>query len=223
MPACRTLIVENYPVLGDLLATRLAQEDDFTVVGVAVSADRALELLVSEEPEMLMLDLGLPSPKEGLRVLREARRIDPELKILAYSASSTVATVHRSMMEGVNGFVVKTASWDELIEALRRVRRGHKYLDAEASERLVEAVKSNARRLLLDEREILLLRYLGEGRVVKSIAVALAVSAPMVYKITQTVRAKLNAQTNEEMLARACALGYLEVVARPPADAPRRE
>lgn len=220
---CRTLLVEDHPVLGDLLASRLAMEKDFIVVGMAGSADQALELLVSAKPEMLVLDLGLPSPAEGLRVLSEARRISPQLKIVAYSASSTVATVHRSMKAGVDGFVVKTATWDELLLALRRVREGHRHLDAEVSGRLVEAVVCDARGLLLEDREIRLLRYLAEGAVVKAIAEDLAVSVPMIYKITQNMRAKLNSNTNEEMLHRAYAMGYLEITANSAAAPPRDE
>jgi DNA-binding NarL/FixJ family response regulator len=164
---------------------------------------------------LLVLDLGLPSTAEGLWVLSEARRFDPDLKILVFSASSSMVPVHRSLIDGVDGFVEKTAPWGELIQALRCVRDGQKYFGSKIGERLVEAIKCEGQGSLLSTKEIVLLRFLAEGRVAKAIAEEMAVSVPSIYRDIQTVRAKLNASTNEEILRKAFTLGYLEIAATP--------
>jgi DNA-binding NarL/FixJ family response regulator len=214
---CRILVVEDYLILGELLAMRLADEANFEVVGVAGTAERALELLEAERPEMLLLDLGLPSPAAGLGVLQEARRLYPGLKILVFSAAATMATVYRSTMVGVNGFVEKDAPWSEFAEALRRVRAGQEYFAAGANAQLMEAFKRDARGDLLDEREVAILRHLARGQQVKTMAGALELSMPVVYQMLQAMRGKLNARTNEEMLHQAHALGYLDHAGEAPA------
>lgn len=209
-PPCRTLIVEDYPVLGELLAARLSGERDFEVVGVARAAPEALEMLRATRPDLILLDLGLPSRNQGLQVAEQARRLLPECKILVFSAVGNMANVHRSVGAGVDGFVEKTAPWHELLAALQKVRAGEFYLSPAAAERLLESFKRKAAGAHLDEREELVLRRLSEGDVIKAIAGELGVGAPMLYKVLQSLRIKLDARSNEELVQRAYTLGYLE-------------
>jgi DNA-binding NarL/FixJ family response regulator len=207
---CRLLIVEDYPILAELLANQLTVMAEYEVVGVASTAEAAVELLSSARPDVILLDLGLPARADGMQVLREARRLLPQTKILVFSASGAMANVYQCVMAGVDGFVEKTAPWEELLAALRRVRSGQHYLGTQVAEKLLDAIRRDSDGRSLSEREVDVMIRLSEGAVVKEIAEELGVGTPMVYRLLIDLRSKLHAESNEDLLRRAYALGYLE-------------
>jgi DNA-binding NarL/FixJ family response regulator len=206
----RILIVEDYPILAELLADQLSGMKEYSVVGVASVAETALALVASTRPDLLLLDLGIPARTDGLRVLREARALLPDLRVLVFSAVGNMANVHQCVKLGADGFVEKTASWGELLQALRKVRAGEPYLCEAVSSRLVEAVRRESAGELLDDREAEVLRRLGKGEAIKAIAQDFAIGASMVYKTLNGLRAKLRARSNEDLLHRAYLFGFLE-------------
>jgi DNA-binding NarL/FixJ family response regulator len=142
--------VEDCPILADVLAMHLADEGHYEIIGITDTADAALELVASARPDLLLLELALPSQADGLRVLREAKALLPTLRVLVFSG---MANLHRCMGLGADGYLYKTASWSELLLALRKVRAGESYPDKALSLSLLMAVKREATDNLRDEGE----------------------------------------------------------------------
>ena len=104
----------------------LADEGHYEIIGISNTADAALELVASARPDLVLLELALPSEADGLRVLREAKALLPTLLVLVFSG---MANLHRCMELGADGYLYKTASWSELSLVLRKVRAGESYPD----------------------------------------------------------------------------------------------
>jgi DNA-binding NarL/FixJ family response regulator len=142
--------VEDCAILADVLAMHLADEGHYEIIGITDTADAALELVASARPDLVLLDLALPSEADGLRVLREAKALLPTLRVLVFRG---MANLHRCMELGADGYLYKTASWSKLLLALCKVCAGEGHFEEVLSSSTSGAVKREAPDNLRDEGE----------------------------------------------------------------------
>ncbi len=127
MPVCRLLLVDDHPALMRGLAALLAQEPDLAVVGLFASGNELRHLLdATPEPpaDVLLLDLHLPPPHDGLHLLPHLRRRWPALRVLVFSSAASPPLVEQVAQAGAHGFVEKSAEADDLLAGIRAVYAG---------------------------------------------------------------------------------------------------
>ena len=211
---CRILVVEDHQSIAQLLADFLASQEDYSLAAVAHDPMTALEAARAEQPDMIILDIGLPDKAAGLDLIGSLRGVVPTAKILIFSALSTMQVVRQALQLGAHGFLEKSAPFPELVQAIRQVSAGRTYLGAHASAMLREAVISDLGLESPPTQELAVLRLLGRGLVVKEIAEQLQLSNSMIYKLIERLRTKFDARTNEDLVLIAADRGWIEVQPR---------
>lgn len=118
----RVMVVDDHPMWRDAVARDLA-EAGFDVVATAGDGEQAVRRARAAAPDVLVLDLNLPA-KPGVQVCKELVGARPALRVLVLSASGEHADVLEAVKSGATGYLVKSASTEELIDAVRRTAAG---------------------------------------------------------------------------------------------------
>ncbi len=187
----RVMVVDDHPMWRDAVGRDLLAAG-FDVVAVAASGDEALARFRADRPQLLVLDLQIPGPG-GVEVTAEVIRQDPSTRVLILSASGEQEDVLAAVKAGATGYLVKSASREELIAAVRRVARG----DTVFTPGLAGLVLGEYRRLQeepgpkLTARETEVLRLVAKGLSYKQIADRLVVSHRTVQNHVQNTLSKL--------------------------------
>lgn len=208
----RVLIVDDHPIVRAGLR-RIAEDDRAIVVtGEAPSGDAALLALRQHVADVVLLDVSMPgSPfTETLRRLREEH---PTVRILVLSAHPEDQWAVRALRGGAAGYLTKDHSPDQLLDAIRRVHRGGRYVSASLAERLAAQLGQDfvgAPHEQLSDREFDVLRGLGMGRTVKEVAVSLGLSPKTVSTYRTRLMEKMQFATNADLVQYAAAHGLID-------------
>jgi DNA-binding NarL/FixJ family response regulator len=199
----RVMVVDDHPMWRDAVARDLT-ETGFEVVAVAGDAAQALRVVAAARPDVVVLDLQLPDAS-GVEVIRGLLAARPGLRVLMLSASGEQQDVLASVKAGAAGYIVKSASRVEFLEAVRRTAEG----DAVFSPGLAGLVLGEFRRLAaspapgtprLTEREAEVLRMVGTGLSYKQIADRLVISHRTVQNHVQNTLSKLHLHNRVELV-----------------------
>jgi len=202
-PRIRTLIVEDQGMFRTFLEQWLAGQRRFRQVGAARTGEDALALVAAEEPDVVLLDLQLPG-MDGLDFIRAARQIRPHLRALVLSSLIDPLALTRVRESGVEGYLEKDASPEQLIEALETVARGEPYYSTRFRENLArESVRSEAIGKILSRREQEVLTYILQGRTSREISDLISLSPRTVEFHRANTMSKLGANNLAELIAHA--------------------
>jgi len=185
----RLLIADDHPVVREGLRRIVADDPGLQVVGEAVDGDGVLTLISQQPTDVVLLDVSMPGPG-FLQVLERLRAEHPSIKVLVLSVHPEEQYAVRALRAGAAGYLTKDHSPEQLIEAIRRVHRGGKYVSPTLAERLATDLAAGgpqAAHELLSHREYDVLCLLGSGRTVKEISAELDLSP----KTVSTYRARL--------------------------------
>jgi DNA-binding NarL/FixJ family response regulator len=211
----RVMVVDDHPMWRDAVERDLAAAG-FDVVGVAATGAEALARFPAARPQVLVLDLQIPAPT-GVEVTAEVLRRDPSARVLILSASGEQQDVLEAVKAGATGYLVKSASREELIDAVRRVARG----DAVFTPGLAGLVLGEYRRMMeapakdplapkLTERETEVLRLVAKGLSYRDIAERLFLSHRTVQNHVQNTLRKLQMHNRVELTRYAIEQGLDE-------------
>ncbi|GEP32972.1 DNA-binding response regulator [Nocardioides szechwanensis] len=203
-PPTRVMVVDDHPMWRDAVERDL-RDAGFDVVGVAGSGAEALARFPACRPQVVVLDLQIPAPN-GVEVTAEVLRQDRSARVLILSASGEQGDVLEAVKAGATGYLVKSASRPELIEAVRRVARG----DTVFTPGLAGLVLGEFRRLAdpsvdedgrprLTERETEVLKMVAKGMSYKQIAERLVLSHRTVQNHVQNTLRKLQMHNRVEL------------------------
>jgi len=123
------VIADDHPIFRDGLRKLLALEDDFEVIGEARDGNEAFEVVRMKEPDVLLLDLRMPS-LDGLSALPKLQGLNVKTKVIVVTASEDKNEFVQAMKLGCAGIVLKQAATDQLIKCIRRVYAGEIWMDA---------------------------------------------------------------------------------------------
>lgn len=203
-PRLRVMVVDDHPMWRDAVARDL-QEAEFEVVATAATGTEALARFPAARPEVVVLDLQIPEPN-GVAVAAEVLRQDPAARVLILSASGEQDDVLEAIKAGATGYLVKSASRAELIQAVRRVAAG----DTVFTPGLAGLVLGEYRRLTdssaedgtpkLTERETEVLRLVAKGLSYKEIAERLVLSHRTVQNHVQNTLRKLQMHNRVQLV-----------------------
>lgn len=141
----RVLIADDHPLFRNGLKQALTQEPDLEVIGEAENSDQVLKSVETSPCDVLVLDLMMPG-RGGLDVLRDIRRERPGLPILILSVHAEDQFAVRAIKAGANGYVNKETSAPEVIQAVRKVLTGKKYVSPNLAEMLANALDNGSER-----------------------------------------------------------------------------
>jgi two-component system response regulator NreC len=186
----RVALVDDHHLIREGLRLVLQGEQGFEIVGEAADHASAIELVLGGQPDVLVLDLTFPEG-DAMPLLRELRARAPDLRIVILTMHSDPETVRQALAAGAAGYLVKGAQSRELVEAIRAVARGDRYLHSSVTGTVVddsirwfEAGTMSAR-----EREVL--SMLASGHSPAQIARSLDISVHTVRRHLANVSAKL--------------------------------
>jgi len=211
--AIRVMVVDDHPMWRDAVERDLAAAG-FDVVGVAANGTEALARFPAARPNVVVLDLQIPAPN-GVEVTKEIVRQDPSARVLILSASGEQQDVLDAVKAGATGYLVKSASRDELLDAVRRVSLG----DTVFTPGLAGLVLGEYRRLLdapagdtpqLTERETEVLKMVAKGMSYKQIAERLVLSHRTAQNHVQNTLRKLQLHNRVELTRYAIQQGLDE-------------
>jgi DNA-binding NarL/FixJ family response regulator len=199
MPApIRVVLVDDHEVFVDALAVCLADYPDVKVEGVATSVSQALRILEEVRCDVIVLDLVLGGD-DGLIVAHEALQADPEVGIVVATGVDTGDQIVEAVQLGVRGWVPKTATADDLVDAIRGVARGETRIPADLLAEVLVALSRGQRASIehvqgirdLTTRELEVLACLVEGMSRTQIGELLHVSPNTVRTHVQSILHKL--------------------------------
>jgi DNA-binding NarL/FixJ family response regulator len=196
---------------------RIAEDDrGIAVTAEAGTGDDALLALGRHATDVVLLDVSMPgSPfTETLRQLREQH---PTVRVLVLSAHPEDQWAVRALRGGASGYLTKDHSPDQLLDAIRRVHRGGRYVSPALAERLASQLGQNfveAPHEVLSDREFDVLRGLGMGRSVKEVAARLGLSPKTVSTYRTRLMEKMRFATTADLVQYAAAHGLIEYETR---------
>jgi DNA-binding NarL/FixJ family response regulator len=208
----RVFIVDDHPIVRAGLR-RITEDDRGVVVtGEAATGDDALVALRTHVADIVLLDVSMPgSPfTETLRHLREQH---PTVRVLVLSAHPEDQWAVRALRGGASGYLAKDHSPEQLLDAIRRVHRGGRYVSPTLAEQLASQLGGDLSATpheVLSDREFDVLCGLGIGRSVKEVAATLALSPKTVSTYRTRLMEKMRFATNADLVRYAAAHGLIE-------------
>ncbi|MFJ4618483.1 response regulator [Streptomyces sp. NPDC088812] len=213
----KVMVVDDHPMWRDAVARDLA-ESGFEVVATAGDGEQAVRRARATTPDVLVLDLNLPV-KPGVQVCKEVVGANPALRVLVLSASGEHADVLEAVKSGATGYLLKSASTEDLLDAVRRTAVG----DPVFTPGLAGLVLGEYRRLAsepapatgtdepnaprLTDRETEVLRLVAKGLSYKQIAERLVISHRTVQNHVQNTLGKLQLHNRVELVRYAIERG----------------
>lgn len=209
--ALGVLIVDDHRMFAESLARLLSDENDMTVVGIAVSALDAIELAETLQPAVVLVDYRLPE-QDGVAVAAEIKRRNPKIMVVMLTGSTEDRVLLAAIDAGCSGFLTKDQAADEVVDAVRAAAAGEVLIAPAMLARLLPKLSRSHREVGSDltERELRLLTYLSRGWTNKVIAAELNLSVNTVRNNVQAVLTKLGAHSKLEAVSTAVREGIID-------------
>jgi len=198
----RVLVADDHPIFRAGLKETLLKDSDVNFVGEADNGHKVLELARRQRWDAVVLDISMPG-KGGLEVLQELRRERPKLPVLILSAHPEDQLALRFLKAGAAGYLTKDKAPAVLLNALRKVVQGGKYISESVAEKVVFQLASETTTPLhetLSNREYQVMRRIAAGKAIKQIAKELFLSVRTVSTYRARVLEKMNMKTNAELI-----------------------
>lgn len=202
----RICIVDDHPVVRAGLASMLGTQETIDVVAAAWNGQEAFALIERCRPEVMLLDLRMPG-MNGIEMLQALRSIPNPPRVLVLTNFETDEDVYRAVRAGAHGYLLKSTTQQEMIEAIHAVASGRSYFPAHIASRLADRMsRSN-----LTAREQEILEMMSKGLTNKQIGTALDISANTARNHVNSVIEKLQAADRTEAVTTAIQQGLLDV------------
>ena len=208
----RVIIVDDHPVVRKGLMQMLAEEPDMRAAAEATSAAELLQLLQEGEWDVVVLDITLPD-RSGLEALKDVKAIRPGLPVLILSMHPEDQYALRVLKAGAAGYINKESAADELVNAIRKVVGGGKYVSPSMAEKLATVVGSDYEvqpHESLSDREFQVMCMIASGKRLKEIAEELCRSVKTVSTYRSRILGKMKMENNAELTYYAVKNGLIE-------------
>jgi DNA-binding NarL/FixJ family response regulator len=214
MDKTRILLVEDHKIVREGTRQLLELADDFMVVGEGADGVEALELVESLLPDIVIMDVRMPR-LNGIEATRLIKQRFPDVYVLILSAYEDDCYVFPLLEAGASGYILKTASGNELEIAIRTIMRGETALNPQVAHKLVQRV--NRKQLYrnddmsegLTEREMDVLRAVAAGKSNKEIAAFLGISPGTVQVHMRNIFGKMRVSGRTEAVTMALTQGWI--------------
>lgn len=197
----KILIADDHPVVREGLKQIISKADDMKVICEALNGTEVLDLIGKQSPDVVVLDIGMPG-KDGLDVLKDIKKSNPSLPVLMLSIFPEEQVAVRTFKIGAAGYMNKETAPKELVNAIRKIHAGGKYVSAALAERLVSDLDSDSNKKpheILSDREFQVLRMIAAGKDVDEIADDLFISVKTVRTYRDRILDKLKLKNDVEI------------------------
>ncbi len=202
----RILIADDHYVVRMGLVALVETEPDLQVVGEAADGVQAVELFKRLGPDLTLMDLRMPL-KDGITATREICAVAPAARILMLTTFDGDDDIHKALSAGANGYLLKNATRDSLIPALRAVAAGQRWIPKEIARRLADREMFEE----LTQRELEVLHQLAKGLANKEIADVLSISEYTVKDHLKSILGKLRVADRTEAVTAAIQRGIIHM------------
>jgi DNA-binding NarL/FixJ family response regulator len=203
------LIVDDHSIVRHGLASLLAREKGFSIIGEAEGYEDALEALAKQTPDVAIVDITLKD-KSGLDLIRDAREKYPGVKYLVLSMHDESVYAEKALRAGAQGYVMKEKADEVIVDALRTVLRGEIFVSGETATRMlkhfIKGEKGEAPEYgieALTERETEVFQGIGQGLSTRKIADKLGLSDRTVEVHRAHIKRKLQCEDAAQVFREA--------------------
>lgn len=208
----RIAIVDDHAIVRAGLRQFLSDEMDFEVVGEAVNGREALELVRRGDIDVMLMDLSMPD-QGGVDALQAIKARVPELPVLILSGFPEQHYATTLLRQGASGYLNKECDPSEIVEAIRTVARGRRYITPAVAELLADQLDGGAHKPphdLLSEREFQVFLRLAKGETIGHIAEGMSLSVKTVSTYRTRVMEKMKLESNSDLTYYAMKNGLIQ-------------
>ncbi|HLF28978.1 MAG TPA: response regulator transcription factor [Anaerolineae bacterium] len=209
--AIRVILADDHAVVRKGIRDFLMESGDIEVIAEASDGDEAIALIDQHKPDVAVLDIQMPK-RSGIEVCRHIRAQQWPIGILILTAYDDEPYVLAVLQAGANGYVLKTADADEIVQAVRDVHEGKSALDPKIARKLMTQLSAQAAAQPVESltaRETDVLKLAARGYTNKAIAAQLVISDRTVQGHLANIFDKLHVATRTEAVMRAVSLGWV--------------
>jgi DNA-binding NarL/FixJ family response regulator len=192
----KVLIADDHDLIRQGLKRIIEFEEDLIIVGEAENGDKVLKMLKLYEPQVLLLDRNMPL-KDGIEVLRIVKEQGSAVKVIMLTVENDSKTIREAINIGADGYVLKDSAGTDIVDAIRTVYDGEKYIDKSLVSLLFADIKDKGKKTnnLLDslsQREVEVLLKISKGYSNKEIGEQLFLSEKTVKNYATNLFRKIN-------------------------------
>ncbi|HOD38058.1 MAG: Response regulator UvrY [Candidatus Marinimicrobia bacterium ADurb.Bin030] len=206
------LIVDDHPLIRQGLRQTFLDTNDIRVSGEASDSAYALAEIENHNYDAVILDLSLPG-RSGLDLLKQIKNLSPSLPVLILSVFPESQYAIRVLKAGADGYISKESHPDELIQAVRKIVTGGKYISPTLAEKLANSLTEttqNPTHEILSDREFQTMLAIASGKTVKEIAAELNLSVKTISTYRTRILRKMHLKNNAEIICYAVRLGLVQ-------------
>lgn len=206
------ILVDDHVIMRDGLRHLLSSESDIEVIGEAANGREAVKLVLSKKPDIVIMDIAMQD-MNGIEATRQIKNENPDVKIIALSMHSERQIVVVVFRAGASGYLLKESSSLELVDAIRTIHLGRKYLSQKISDIVLQEISEVKRDTgeigveILTNRECEILQLISEGNSTKKIADILFISPKTVESHRANIMDKLDIHNIPELTKYAIRAG----------------
>lgn len=208
----KIVIVDDHELVREGLKKVLLKEPDIKLVGEAKSAAELFNVLKETEVDLVILDITLPG-RSGLDIIGDIKNLNPHLRVLILSMHPEERFALRALKAGAAGYLSKEAAAKELVNAVRKINSGGRYISSTLAEHLADNIDKEIGKLpheTLSNREFEIFRLIAKGKSVGQIADELMLSVNTITSYRSRMMEKMNFSTNAEIVRYAIEHNLIE-------------
>jgi DNA-binding NarL/FixJ family response regulator len=202
----RVMIVDDHPIVRQGFAGMLATEPNIVVVAEAANGQQAIDLFRQHRADITLMDLRMPVVG-GVEAIIRIRKEFPKSRFIVLTTYDGDEDIYRALQSGAQGYLLKTMYCDEIIDAIRTVNEGRRYIPTPVATRLAERLPGSN----LTSREIEVLELIVKGKSNKQIADALAITEPTVKGHVSNILGKLGVDDRTQAATAAIQRGIIHL------------
>jgi two-component system invasion response regulator UvrY len=209
----KIIVVDDHTLVRNGLVRLLEQESDFQVLDQTGSGHEAVRLCKEKKPDMVLLDYALPD-LDGLETTRQIADLGLSIRVLILTMYANEEYATRLIQAGARGFLVKAASTDELLSAIRKVANGGVFVSPSIMEKMVVRVgqpQEEKPESSLSDREMQVLLRLAKGSTTREVSSSLHLSISTVETYRSRILEKLNLRNNSDLTRFAIRRGLIDI------------
>ena len=202
----RLVLADDHPVVRDGLAAMINQQADMQVIAEAGDGEEAIALYERYQPDVMVLDLRMPK-RDGVAVIQDVLEKYPKARLLIMTTHDGDEDIFRCLSQGAKGYLLKDASRQEILSAIRAVGDDRQYTSSSIAVKALQRMGKPT----LTQREIDVLQLLAEGRSNKDIARRLTITEGTAKTHVKAILTKLDAISRTEAVAIAHKRGLIHL------------
>ena len=198
----KVLVADDHEIVRQGLKTIISECLDLSIVGEAENGSQVLKILKKTKVDVVLLDFDMPG-KNGLDTLIELKALYPKLPVMILSIFPEDHYGTRFLKAGASGYLQKSSATDQLIDAIRKVFNGGKFISSALTDKLVTGLNKDDEQFLhesLTDREFQVFRLLSTGKKLKEIADELCLSINTISTYRSRILQKMDLKNNADIV-----------------------